>query len=172
MNLPSQQNQVENQTKWIRQLCSETGWQGSAGLWSGKQMRQASAFFLKDFLDNNAEVGIGLLFSHSADSLWPRGLWAQQAPLSVRFFRQECWSGLPFPSPGIFLNQGLNPCLYCRKILYQGLNKSAGVSLRWGNKDGSLGKMKHWEFVGKRRKCYIEQKLVQRFPLESEVWEV
>ena len=23
-----------------------------------------------------------------------------QAPLSVRFLRQEYWSGLPFPSPG------------------------------------------------------------------------
>ena len=29
-------------------------------------------------------------------------LWtvAHQAPLSMEFFRQEYWSGLPFPSPG------------------------------------------------------------------------
>ena len=27
------------------------------------------------------------------------------------FCRQEYWSGLPFPPPGIFLTQGLNPCL-------------------------------------------------------------
>ena len=29
-------------------------------------------------------------------------LWtvAHQAPLSMGFFRQEYWSGLPFPSPG------------------------------------------------------------------------
>ena len=26
---------------------------------------------------------------------------AYQAPLSMGFSRQECWSGLPFPSPGI-----------------------------------------------------------------------
>ena len=26
---------------------------------------------------------------------------ARQAPLSMGFFRQEYWSGLPFPSPGI-----------------------------------------------------------------------
>ena len=26
---------------------------------------------------------------------------ARQAPLSLEFFRQEYWSGLPFPSPGI-----------------------------------------------------------------------
>ena len=25
---------------------------------------------------------------------------AHQVPLSMRFFRQEYWSGLPFPSPG------------------------------------------------------------------------
>ena len=36
---------------------------------------------------------------------------APQAPLSMGFSRQEYWSGLPFPSPRIFLNQGSNPCL-------------------------------------------------------------
>ena len=40
---------------------------------------------------------------------------ACQAPLSMGFFRQEYWSGLPFPSPGIFLTQGLNlPLLHWR----------------------------------------------------------
>ena len=40
-------------------------------------------------------------------------LWtvACQAPLSMRFSRQECWSGLPWPSQGIFPIQGLNLCL-------------------------------------------------------------
>ena len=34
-----------------------------------------------------------------SDSVTP---WAvtHQAPLSMEFSRQECWSGLPFPSPG------------------------------------------------------------------------
>ena len=38
-------------------------------------------------------------------------LWtaACQAPLSIRFSRQEYWSGLPCPPPEIFLTQGLNP---------------------------------------------------------------
>ena len=35
----------------------------------------------------------------------------RQAPLSMEFFRQEFWSGLPFSSPGIFLTQGLIPHL-------------------------------------------------------------
>ena len=34
----------------------------------------------------------------------------RQAPLSMGFSRQECWTGQPFPSPGIFLTQGSNPC--------------------------------------------------------------
>ena len=31
---------------------------------------------------------------------------ARQAPLSMEFFRQEYWSGLPFPSPWDLPNQG------------------------------------------------------------------
>ena len=43
-----------------------------------------------------------------------------QAPLSMEFSRQEHWSGLPFPSPEIFLTQELNlGLLHCRQILYR-----------------------------------------------------
>ena len=48
------------------------------------------------------------------------GLWdltlctgAHQSPLSIRFLRQESWSGLPFPPLGIFPTQGSNPRLLC-----------------------------------------------------------
>ena len=34
---------------------------------------------------------------------------AHQAPLSVGFPRQECWSGLPFPSPGDLPDPGIEP---------------------------------------------------------------
>ena len=34
-----------------------------------------------------------------------------QAPLSMGFSRQDHWSGLPFPLPGIFITQGWNPLL-------------------------------------------------------------
>ena len=44
---------------------------------------------------------------------------ACQAPLSMGFPRQEYWSGLPFPSPGILLTQGWKLCL---------LNWQAGVT--------------------------------------------
>ena len=34
---------------------------------------------------------------------------AYQAPLSMGFSRQECWSGLPFPSPGDLPDPGVEP---------------------------------------------------------------
>ena len=38
-------------------------------------------------------------------------LWtvAYQAPQSMEFFRQEYWSGLPFPSPEDLPNPGIEP---------------------------------------------------------------
>ena len=32
-----------------------------------------------------------------------------QSPLTMGFSRQDYWNGLPFPPPGVFLTQGLNP---------------------------------------------------------------
>ena len=34
---------------------------------------------------------------------------AHQAPLSMAFFRQEYWSGLPVPSPGDLSDPGIEP---------------------------------------------------------------
>ena len=36
---------------------------------------------------------------------------ACQAPLSMKFSRQESWSGLPFPPPGDFPDPGIEPTL-------------------------------------------------------------
>ena len=45
---------------------------------------------------------------------------AHEAPLSVGLSRQECWSGLPCPSPGDLPTQGLNPgFLFGRWVLIQ-----------------------------------------------------
>ena len=32
---------------------------------------------------------------------------ARQVPLSLVFYRQKCWRGLPFPSPRVFSHQGI-----------------------------------------------------------------
>ena len=47
-----------------------------------------------------------------SDCAAPRTV-ACQAPLSMRFPRQEHWSGLAFPPPGDLPTQGLNACLLC-----------------------------------------------------------
>ena len=41
-------------------------------------------------------------------SATPRTI-ARQAPLSLGFSRQECWSGLPCPPPGHLPNPGIKP---------------------------------------------------------------
>ena len=58
-----------------------------------------------------------------SDSLWPTRTIALQAPLSMGFPRQDCWSGLPFPSPGDLSRLRDGTCVSCiscisRRILY------------------------------------------------------
>ena len=46
----------------------------------------------------------------SCPTLWdPMDYIAHQAPLSMEFFKQEHWSGLPFPSPGDLPDPGIEP---------------------------------------------------------------
>ena len=52
--------------------------------------------------------GNACLCAQSFDSATPWTV-ARQAPVSMGFFRQEYWSGLPFPSPGDLLNPGIEP---------------------------------------------------------------
>jgi len=50
---------------------------------------------------------------------WHTVDWAHQAPLSMGFPRQECWGGLPFPSPGDSSCQGSNPgLLHCSRLYW------------------------------------------------------
>ena len=71
-------------------------------------------------LENNKDVKMCLILF---GTLW---IVAHQAPLSMEFPRQEYWSGLPFPSLGIFTTQGLNPwllhLLHCRQIFFYPLS--------------------------------------------------
>ena len=52
-----------------------------------------------------------LLFSHEvmSDSFATPWMIACQSPVSLGFFRQECWNGLPFPSPGDLPDPGIEP---------------------------------------------------------------
>ena len=51
----------------------------------------------------------GDLFTKSCPTLVIPWTVAHQAPLSMRFSRQEYWSGLSFPSPGDLPNQWIEP---------------------------------------------------------------
>ena len=44
---------------------------------------------------------------------------AHQSPLSMEFSTQECWSGLPCPSPRDFPNQGIKPVSLRSKLHWQ-----------------------------------------------------
>ena len=74
-----------------------------------------------------------------------------QAPLSMGFFRQEYWSGLPFPPLGIFLTQGLN--LYLLQLLNCQVDSlplshlgSASLTVNIGfSKRGINGDVCYWE---------------------------
>ena len=52
---------------------------------------------------------------------------APQAPLSLRFSRQEHWSGFPFPSPRDLLSPGTEPGVSClgRWFLYRWVTREA-----------------------------------------------
>ena len=53
-------------------------------------------------------ISSGGLVAQSCPTLENPWTVAQQAPLSMGFSRQEYWSGVPFPSPGIFPTQKSN----------------------------------------------------------------
>ena len=85
-------------------------------------------YFLK-FFPNSFLVFWLCVLSHSvlSDYLPPHG-----GPLSTGFSRQECWSGLPFPSPGDLSNPRINPSLLpCRQILYQLSHQGSPVFWYW-----------------------------------------
>src|SRR5574337_716322 len=53
--------------------------------------------------------GGGGLVGKSCPTLATPWTVAHQAPLSMGFSRQEYWSGLPFPSPSVLPNSGIEP---------------------------------------------------------------
>ena len=61
---------------------------------------------------------------------------AHQAPLSMRFHRQEYWSGLPFPTPGGLPELGtepmspMSPTLADRFFTTESPGKFHGISLK------------------------------------------
>ena len=68
---------------------------------------------------------------------------AHQVPLSMGFFRQEYWSGLPFPPPGDLPDPGIetgSPALQADILISEALGKVVGKEEgTW--KDGGVWKL-------------------------------
>ena len=58
---------------------------------------------------NFSQTGGGGLVTNSCPVFATPWTIACRAPLSMRFSRQEYWSGLPSPSPGDLPNAGIEP---------------------------------------------------------------
>ena len=80
---------------------------------------------------------------------------ARQAPLSMRFSRQEYWSGLPFPSPGVLPNQWIQPvfpvslALHADSLHTKPLGKPKASTrswawMAWGTGQQVVGKSMKW----------------------------
>ena len=66
-----------------------------------------------------------------SDSLQPGGTIAHQAPLFMRFTKQEYWSGLPCPLPGDHLDPWIKPASPALQIEFLPLS-------HWGSPHGIL----------------------------------
>ena len=67
-----------------------------------------------------------MLVAQSCPALCDPWAIANQAPLSIEFFRLEYWSGLPFPSPGDLPDPGTESGLvHCRQILYHVIHQGS-----------------------------------------------
>ena len=70
--------------------------------WKGSPLLETS------LIHNSASGRLTCVLSH----VWlfvNSGTVAYQAPLSMEFFKQEYWSGLPFPTPGDLPDPGIEP---------------------------------------------------------------
>ena len=63
------------------------------------------ACFMMNFMNAQYMCSAASVMSNSAT---PQTV-VHQAPLSMEFSKQDCWSGLPFPSPGDLLDPGIKP---------------------------------------------------------------
>ena len=90
---------------------------------------------------------------------------AHPASLSIEFPRQECWSGLPFPSPGDLLYpviKPMSPAFAGR--LFSGYQ---GNPVRWNRRDKMLpvkveSKYRDFFFFFRNRRKQIEKVLKEK----------
>ena len=69
------------------------------------------------------------MLSNFSSVLFVTTLWtvARQAPLSMRFSKQEDWSGLPYPQPGDLPHSGIEPATLKSPALAAGFFTTSGT---------------------------------------------
>ena len=90
---------------------------------------------------------------------------AHQAPLSMWFSRQGCWSGLPGPPPVDLPKLGSNlhllQLLHCRKILYHWTTREAPLIMRLSVKSvdwvKQMGLIQSVESLNMKELTFIEE---------------
>ena len=85
---------------------------------------------------NDCIICVCAICSVVFNSLRPHGL-ARQAPLSIEFSRQECWSRLPFPPPGILPNLGIQHVSLASPSLAGGFFTTAHLGNQWLHNAGT-----------------------------------
>ena len=123
-------------------------------IWSFQQMQKKLLikFYIHLWLKKNKTLqkvgreGTGMHVKLLQLCLILQPLWtvAHQAPLSMGFSRQEYCSGLPYQPPGIFLTQGLNPCLMSPALAGEFFTTRTTWEIHRGN-------------ISQKNKCYIWQ---------------
>ena len=100
----------EIQSNFLIKWSSKVPWLklhlGSQNLSSDEIFQICYVYLITSFAFDN---GGGGLVAKSCPTLVTPWTVACQAPPSMRFSRQEYWSGLPFPSPGGLPDPGIEP---------------------------------------------------------------
>ena len=113
---------------WGRQESDKIGWLNNNSNEVSPFVKQRNQQYLQDCACSGA---------HSCPTLCRPVACSSQDPLSVEFFRQEYWNGLPFPPPGNLPHPGTEP----RSPAFHNLHWLAGSFLlnRLGNSS-----LRHW----------------------------
>ena len=103
----------------VKNPCCAPTWQTESTVWASPLRPPVSRTFrwvrsqpTSDWPRENSKDGQACAYSCMLSVVWlfvtPRTV-AHQAPLSMGFFRQEHWNGLPFPPPGDLPHPGIEP---------------------------------------------------------------
>ena len=91
---------------WSSLICMNVQW---SFVWSFSRPLKVNRNVLKEILLGLGKQRVKVKLLSCVQLFATPWTVAYQAPLSMGFSRQECWSGLPFPSPGDLPNPGIEP---------------------------------------------------------------